>query len=258
MSVAAPHPDVSFESADAPAARPVSRPPLPREQTQYLIATNLAQVLEAWSLVYEVYLNAGLINPNPRKLHFVPQAISPQTVVALRRAEGVAVSSISAYADGRNGLPLDCVYKQELDEMRARGRKLVEVGMLADSSDQRSSINGLARLMRYPFYFTLWSGWDDLVIGVHPHHVRFYEHMFGFRQAGPLKTYPVVRNHPVVLLALDVQRQWSQPQQPRGGQVVVDNPVDASVFAHRFQFDEQSIAHTPLALRQSQPLQHVA
>lgn len=208
-----------------------------REQTEYAIAADLPQVIEAWGLVYEVYLRAGLIDPNPLKLHTVRHAISPQTVVALRHVEGVLVSTISAYADGPAGLPLDRVYREELEQMRDQGRKLVEVGMLADSSDQRSSICGLVRLMRFPFYFTLWSGWDDLVIGVHPRHVRFYEQLFGFRQAGPVKTYPLVKDHLVVLLAIDVQRLWRVEHRPRGVQLAVDHPVSVESFADRFRFE---------------------
>jgi len=202
------------------------------------VAKSLADVLDAWRLVYRTYLSVGLIEPNSWGLHLVPQAVSSQTIVVLRRYRAVLLSTISAYADSSRGLPLDCVYREELNALRARGRKLVEVGMLADAPGTRPrSLPEMADIMRFPFYFTMLSGWDDLVIGVHPRHVPFYERLFGFVQAGPQRSYPLVNDHDVVLLRLDVHRQWNTYPQPRGAAYCVQYPVSKDILADRYDFD---------------------
>lgn len=232
-------------------------PPLPDERCT--IAGERLEVMAAWRLVYETYRRTGLIDGKPHGLHFPSQAVSPNTIVVLHEVEGELASTISAYADGPQGLPLDSIYQEELDALRAEGRHMVEVGMLAHRDPGGgSSIKELADLMRFPFYFTRLSGRHDLVIGVHPHHVRFYERLFGFEQAGPLRYYPLVKDHPAVLLRLDVNREWAMAREHKGSRRCQACPVEWEKFERRFRFTDAQIAGTPLAWCESEALQHVA
>src|SRR2546421_4112568 len=175
----------------------------PRTGLHYHIASTIEDVLDAWRLVYLSYQRDELIDPNPFGIHTVPQAVGPNTAVAIARYGNLAVSTLSAYADGPAGLPLESVYHWEIEAIRRSGRLPMEVGLLADRRDQVSrSVESLFELMRFAFYFAV-----DLaseqgivgVVGVHPRHAPFYKRLFGFEQIGALKSYPSVRDRPVVL-----------------------------------------------------------
>ena len=69
-------------------------------------------------------------------------------------------------------------------------------------------IDTIFEMMRYVFYNSCYS-LADIIIGVHPHHARFYKRAFGFEVFGPIKQHPYVRNRPVVLLRGDTKLQIS-------------------------------------------------
>jgi hypothetical protein len=48
-------------------------------------------------------------------------------------------------------------------------------------------------------------GIDELLITVHPRHLKFYERFIGFQQIGNEKNYHAVNDHPAVALALDLK-----------------------------------------------------
>ncbi len=218
-------------------------------QADFHVARNLDEVLEAWSLVYEMYRDTGLIDVNPRSVHFVRQAISSNTAVILARRDGEVTGTISTYTDSVAGLPLDRVYAQELNELRQRGRRLLEVGLLAERREGPARpMREMLMLMGFPFHYARHLGYHDVVIGVHPHHVRFYTHVLGFQVQGPMRTYAVVKDHLVVLLRLDVFGRPNLQPVPKGIRFWLDHPVGHEFFARRFNFDPRQLSGSPIDL----------
>lgn len=207
------------------------------------VARTTDEVVEAWRLVYRSYLHAGLIGPNQAGIHTVRQAIGPTSAVICGRLNGLAVSTLTAYMDGRDGLPLDKVYSDELQALRDDGNILLELGLFADRRDQlQRSIEALLELMRFGTYFGVCIGATRGVIGVHPRHVGFYTRLLAFDVIGPEKTYPMVKNHPVVLLQLDWYAKTKLKKPPRGIVHFMENPLTAEAFQSRAQFDSVSLA----------------
>ena len=128
----------------------------PRTGLHYHVANSIEEPLDAWRLVYLSYQRDELIDPNPFGIHTVSQAVGTKTAIALARFGNLAVSTLSAYADGPTGLPLDTVYHAELEALRRSGRLAMEVGLLADRREQVSrSVESLFELMRFAFYFAV-------------------------------------------------------------------------------------------------------
>jgi hypothetical protein len=230
--------------ATAPEETKVStdrRPPI------FTVASTCEEVLEAWQLVYEIYLRTGLIDPNPFQVHTVPQAVGPHAVVAIGRLDGQAISAISAYTDSQAGLPLDSVYEAELNELRNKGRRLAEVGLFADRREHiNRSIEGILELMRFGFFYATYHRCDHIVIGVHPTHSMFYKRIFGFEQIGEQRNYCTVKNNPVILHRLDLDPAIQRHPQPRGLTSFAKNPVPDAVFHGRYRFDQPSPAWTAI------------
>lgn len=207
---------------------------MPATGLDFGVARTMEEVLEAWRLVHDSYVRAGLIDPKPKGIHTVPQAMGPQSCVIVGRMEGHAVATMTAILDNPAGLPLDTVYKAELDALRASGRHLMELGLFADRRERISrSLPAILELMRYAFHFGMANDRTDGVIGVHPRHAAFYVKYFSFQVAGEPTTYATVKDRPVVLLRLDWQGLLNQESKPEGLMYFVESPVARRVFDAR-------------------------
>lgn len=214
---------------------------------EFDIARRVEDVVEAWRLVYDAYRRIGIINENEFGIHTVPQAVGPRTVVVLGRLHGEPVTTISAYADGPEGLPLDSVYRDELDALRREGRRLVEVGLLGDRrANLARRAATLFDLMRYVFFFAVHYPADDIVIGVHPHHAKFYMQCFAFDEMGPVKNYAMVNDALVVGLRLDLQTKPKLPRLARGLAHFARHPLGAEAYEGRFGFQPGVLRETDL------------
>jgi hypothetical protein len=224
-------------------AADVARSGRPTSGLNYFIAKSLDEVVEAWRVVYAAYERDGLIEANPYSLHTTPQAVGPNTVVVTACIGPVPVGTISAYADGPGGLPLDTVYRDQLDALRGAGRRLVEVGLFADRREHLNrSAEGLFELMRYAFFFATYRPADDIVIGVHPRHAAFYERFLACEQIGSVTTYPIVRDRKVVLLRLNLRQAQHHNPLPKGLAYFFENQVSPALFEHRFNFDNTAVS----------------
>jgi len=209
----------------------------------FIVARKLDEVIQAWSLVYRTYVQSGLIPTNLYEIHTVAKAVKPDTAVILARLGQLPVATLSAISDGPGGLPLDSVYSRELDELRASGRQLVEIGLFADRrTELRRSFAVVLDLMRYVTYYGLRLGNTDGIVGVHPRHAKFYCHFFSFEVVGDERTYPTVQDNPVVLLRLDWKRKCAEVPAPKGMEYFLSNPLGPEVFEQRFRFEPKEIS----------------
>ena len=217
-----------------------------RSGLTYYVASTLEDVCEAWSLVYQAYRRAGLVDPNPFEIHTVPQAVGPQTVVITGMMGPEVGTTMSAYVDNPGGLPLDTVYRAEIDALRAQNRRVMEVGLFGDRRDHltRSSV-GLFELMRFAFFYGVHTNCDDALIGIHPRHAPFYKRYIGLEQMADLRTHPAVKDNPVVLMRMDFRAK--RTSMPKGLAYFVNNELPEKVFASRFKFDEASLADSTLS-----------
>lgn len=227
----------------------------PRTGLRYNVARSVDEVIEAWRLVHHSYVKRGLIDPNPEKLHTVPEVIGPHAAVAVGRIGPVAVSTLTSFIDQDHGLALDHVYPQELEAIRSAGRRLCEIGLFADRRQQfYRNVASLFDLMRFGVLYAWHQQVDDIVIGVHPRHMPFYRRLIGFQPAGPERKYATVNDNAVVLLRLDLHEAPSRQPMPRGLRYFWEHPVADEEFERRARLTPDVITKTPLeAFMQSPP-----
>jgi len=156
--------------------------------------------MEAWCLVYKQYLASSLIQPNEVSVFTFPQYFSNNTAVVLGQKMNKTVSTISSVLDSNRGLPLDGYFKQDLDKLRSEGRKLIEIGLFADTRKDENNFSNLVELMSAIARFGVYSNHHDYVIGVHPRRASFFSSIFGFKLISTVKQYGVLNSAPVVLL----------------------------------------------------------
>lgn len=210
------------------------------DESGYFCASRLEQVVSAWRLVYERYLEMQLIHENPVGIHTAPMAAGPHTCVICGPDERDIRATMTAIRDNAQGIPLDSVYAPWLNALRRRGRRLVEVGSLAGC--QRNTKRGaivLFRMMRWIAWYALHGDATDVVIGVHPRHAAFYTRCYGFEQLAPPSVHPLVRDNPVVPLRLRVREGFARDVLPRGLAYARNNPLPADAFSRRFAFQPE-------------------
>ena len=160
---------------------------------------------QSFALVYKEYLASGYIkSPHPSEMHFSVFNFLPATCVFIFRTYLTVISTLTLIFDTPLfGLPMDTLYREELDALRAQGRKITELSALATPKETRWC-NLMVFLSRTMFEYSRMNGVDDICIMVNPKHVSFYKTMFLFEDFGPEKFYEGV-GAPAVALRIDMK-----------------------------------------------------
>ncbi len=168
------------------------------------IAETRDELEQAFSLVYQSYLKLGYLRePNPFKISLSIYHILPETVVFVFKSYLRVICTLTQVFDSKLfGLPMDALYREQLDSLRNENRQLVEISALATSEETRWQ-NLFMYLCRAMFCYAMYQNVNDLCIMVNPKHVEFYKRIFLFEDLGPEKYYPNVRA-PAVALRLNL------------------------------------------------------
>lgn len=216
---------------------PESRKRTREQDNDQGVVTSLAhtqwEIQAALRMVYEAYVETGLISANPFEMRVTPYHVLPTTNVFIARREQEIVGTLSLIRDCALGLPMEDVYSAEVNSRRARGLNVAEVSCLADSSHGKSNmLSVVIQLMSHMAQFARRQGVDELLIAVHPHHVGFYERFIGFEVIGEQRQYAAVSDNPAVALALDLNGM--PVNHPRAYQRFFGKAfADADLVAHR-------------------------
>ncbi|MBB5017346.1 hypothetical protein HNQ59_000610 [Chitinivorax tropicus] len=118
------------------------------------------------------------------------------------------IGTISINFDSEIGLLVDQLYKDELDKMRAKERRVCEFIKLAVDGEVKSK-RVLASLFHIATIFARnIRKATDIMIEVNPRHVKFYERMLDFTQIGEERLNHRV-NAPAVLMGIDLDHLHS-------------------------------------------------
>lgn len=169
----------------------------------FKIADCTDELLQAYSLLYKEYLNAGYVQEDPHELLFTPHHLLPQTKVFIAKSAATVLSTATLVHDSRQfGLPMDALYLSELDALRGQGRKILEVCSLASNSCDFPKY-GIQNFTRLIFLYCLYLDIDDVCIMVHPRHAHLYKNRYEFKMFGEERHYPRV-NAPAVALRANI------------------------------------------------------
>jgi hypothetical protein len=204
------------------------------------VAATLKGIMESWRLVYHQYVASSLIEVNPFGIFTFPQYLQRDSAVILgtSKATGDPVCSISGVLDSDLGLPLDTYFKGELDELRKDNRKLIEIGLLANTRKTASPFYTI-ELLTSIAKFGVYSNHHDYVIGVHPRRAEFFKKLFGFEILSNTKIYHKLQKAEVVLLYADANHFETQSKEASHIVYHEERPLD---FNNRFRFNK--LAHT--------------
>ncbi len=184
---------------------------------EYRVAATLEERQAAHTLSDRVYEREEL---KPQKedqdedhYPFEKWIMSPATRVFTASIEGELVATIAVVKDSEIGLPMDELYKEELQTYRDQGDRLCEVSQYAVDADRveqdiregKISARNLPgpHLLEVVLQYVLRESIDRLFIVCRPTHANFYRSM-GLIPIGEEKYYSKVNNVAVPLM-LDVR-----------------------------------------------------
>lgn len=181
--------------------------PLTTADIEYRIARTRQERAAAFRLVYESYLRSGLGQPNPYRMRITPYHLLPTTEIFVAVFRHTPILTMSLVIDGVLGIPMECIYGDEVAQKRQAGLRFGEVSCLADRRNRfRGFLPAFLGLSRLMAQYAWCRGLDELLVAVHPRHARFYRRFMAFEPFGGLKAYPAVRNRPALALALNFDR----------------------------------------------------
>ena len=174
--------------------------------TSFKIASTRHEWEAALGLVYRVYVRSGLIRTNRHQVRVIPHHALPSTEVLIAAEGNKILGTLSIVGDGELGLPMETIYAEEVEQLRRQRLRIAEVSCLAEGQDESSqSFSMISRLMAMTAQCASRRGIDQLLIAVHPRHVKFYERFLAFEVIGGQRTYVSVCDHPAVAMAMDLK-----------------------------------------------------
>ena len=180
--------------------------------------------------------------------HVIEKSPSHSTFTA--SSDERMLGTITLAVDSANGLAADKLFKDVIDEFRARsGASVCELTKFAFETTKPSKPM-LASLFHLIFIFGKHAyGCTDLFIEVNPRHVRFYEHMLGFKRIGALKDNISVAA-PAQLMWLSLAHVRDQIDQHAGRG---DNALTRSLYAYFFSPREEEGLYARMVSTPSAP-----
>lgn len=168
------------------------------------IAETRDELAQSFALVYKEYLASGYIkSPHPSEMHLNIYNFLPATCIYIFRSYLTVISTLTQIFDSEQfGLPMDDLYRPELDALRAQNRKITELSALATPKETRWC-NLMVFLSKTMFEYSRLTKVHDICIMVNPKHVNFYKTMFLFDDFGSERFYEGV-GAPAVALRIDM------------------------------------------------------
>lgn len=221
--------------ADLPAEEPLVRPARSRQEIE-----------QAYRLVYSTYKEEGYLAEAPCGMRTTVYNAFPDTVTFVGKVGEEMVATATLFGDTEMGLPMDELYRREVDDLRGAGRKVVEVGMHANvHTDVPGQRPLFLRLMKQIFdYARLILQADDICITSNPKHARFFERFLLFEPIGEEKAYDNVQGHPAVAQRFNLRtarERFSEVQ--RLWKLFFQSPTPVRLLARRYRMRAEDLEY---------------
>ncbi len=169
------------------------------------IATRRQDLLHAYQLVYRRYVARGFVPPHAGGVVYHDTFGLPTSRTIRTCYDGHTVGTLTLVGDNFHRLQIEQTYPAEVARLRQAQRVLAEVTCLAIEPRQDEPCNGaFFALTRFMYQYAQWSQFDDLLLAIHPRHVRFYERWFRIYRLGPCRPYHSVQGQPAIACRIDL------------------------------------------------------
>lgn len=212
-----------------------------RSEIVFFAAASREKLEKSSRLVYKEYLKEGYVDEmeNPCELPIFRFNLLPTSVTFQAEAGENVIATVSLIAKGALGVPMEAIYKEELEKLENKNKKIAEISQLAMNREWMESMGRnkmraqslvLLSLFRLVFYCANYRGISALCIAVNPKHEEFYDSL-GFQNIGPLKYYSSVNSAPALAKTfLMDKKNLKNNQNNLILREILNNPLKREVF----------------------------
>ena len=226
-------------------------------ETIYRVARTRDELEQAFALVYKEYKQRGYIPSKYKsRLRLSFYNALPATTTFVAKQGRQVVASATLIPDSPLGIPMDKLYREELNAIRKTGtRRIAEVSQLAINThvfgrslfsmfnlDKLLFIFRLFRVMYH--YAVLQAGITDLCIAVNPKQQYLYKFLY-LEQIGGVKEYGTVNRAPAIALQVNLQRATRQGkcQRPSLYQIFCGGTTPLEHLRHPVRLSVEDLAY---------------
>ena len=154
------------------------------------VASTVGDLEAAAAILHDAYVERGYIPAHPSGVRVTPHMLLPSTTTFVAKQGDRVIATMSLILDGPLGLPMEYSYGEEVDALRAQGRRLAEVGSLCVATGyRRRGITVLLNKLMWRCADELLKV-DDLLIAVRRGAEDIYRGVLAFHRIGPARVYP--------------------------------------------------------------------
>lgn len=171
------------------------------------IANTLEDREAVYRLGYNVYLDKNFIKKNNTGWLIYPYDFETDTtILVVKDNSNKTVGSLTMVFDFDKKLPADNIFLDEINSLRFKSKKIVEISRLVIDPQFRNSKEILILLFNYlAIYSFLVKKYDTIIIEVNPRHIEYYKEALCFEEIGKTKLCPQVNNAPANLMMINSQ-----------------------------------------------------
>lgn len=182
------------------------------------LANTLEERDATFRLAYSVYLDKGYINQNEENWLVSQYDANAETAILIVQDKNKKIiGSVTLVFDGADSLPAATIFTDELNDLRSKNEKIVEISRLVIDPSYRNAKEILILLFNYLYIYSYYvKNYTCLAIEVNPRHKDYYRSLLNFDVIGIEKPCPMVQNAPAVLLYLPLAHGKSEIQKYLG------------------------------------------
>lgn len=223
--------------------------------TVYTIVRKKQELEEAFSLVYREYEKRGYIPKHYKsKLRLSLYNAIPSTATFIGKQQGKVVATVTLVVDSPLGLPMDKIYKKELDNLRRQGRRVAEVSQLSiDETLFPKNFFSMFNFSKLSFIFKLFklvldyslsvAKLNDLCIAINPKHQYLYKFL-EFEPLGGLRYYGSVNRAPAIAKRLNLDLAEKKARRRNGlYKIFFGGKTDPATFKEKFILSPDDIEY---------------
>ncbi len=209
----------------------------------FSLAQNIDDLLQAYALVYRNYLRAEYIERHDSQLRYSVFNALPETTTVVARLDDRVVTTASIIIDSPLGLPMDTIYQEEVDALRAEGARVCEVTMLADR--RRAGIRTIPSILKMfkliLHYAHNKASISDILITINPSHEVFYTRYLPFEDFAGLRHYPAVKNAPALAKRQNLRTLFEEHKEHKLYDFFIDEAIPQEILEVKHSFSESEL-----------------
>lgn len=178
-------------------------------------AGGLSELRAAFSLVHDLYVKSGYMDPHPSGMRYAAAQLTPYSRTTVIKRNFDVVGTGSVVMDDFGCLPSEQGFGHLFDSLRKKGRRIAEGTLLGCIPVPELPAGKLSlEVIRLGFGFCAAEGVDDFCVVVNPKHLKFWHKDLGFEIVGEQQSCSHVKGAPGHLVRYPIRELNSGEWRP--------------------------------------------